>query len=96
MIKFLAPQSTGKTRQLLTYAKFNNCTVICPLPARMKDKAIRYNLGYIECMSYDEFLERYRNNTLPEGNYVIDEMEQLVNMMFGEGAVLQGYDLTTD
>lgn len=96
MLRILDSQSTGKTRKLLTYAKENNCTVICPIPGRMKDKAQRYELGYIDCMSYEEFLNAYTEGTLPAGNYVVDELEKLFSMMFRNGAVLSGYDITVD
>ena len=96
MFQIIDSQSTGKTRKLLAYAKDNNCVVICSFPERMKDKAIRYGLGNIDCISYYEFLNQYRDNTVPDGNYVVDELENLVSMMFLNGAVLQGYDITTD
>ncbi|MBQ8806170.1 MAG: hypothetical protein IJZ68_06760 [Bacteroidaceae bacterium] len=96
MVRIINNQSTGKTRQLLTHAKENNCIVVCPIPNRMKDKAIRYGLGYIDCMSYEDFLNDYKAGTLPQGNYVVDELEKLVLLMFQNGAELNGYCLTTD
>lgn len=96
MLRIIDSQSTGKTRKLLTYAKENNCTVICSIPGRMKDKAQRYNLGYVDCMSYEAFLNEYKEGTLPAGNYVVDELEKLFSLMFINGAVLSGYDITTD
>ena len=96
MVRIINNQSTGKTRQLLTYAKTNNCIVVCSIPNRMQDKAVRYGLGYIECISYENFLNEKMAGTLPEGKYVVDELEKLVMLMFQNGATLEGYCLTTD
>ena len=96
MVRIINNQSTGKTRQLLTHAKENRCIVICSIPTRMKDKAVRYGLGYIDCMSYEDFLESYKSGTLPNGQYVVDELEKLALLMFQNGATLDGYCITTD
>lgn len=96
MLKIINGQSTGKTRKLLTYAKEHTCIVVCARPTRMRDKAMQYGLGYVECISYEEFLDQYKTNELPEHAYVIDELENLITMMFHNGASLDGYCLTTD
>ena len=96
MVRIINNQSTGKTRQLLTYAKEHNCVVVCPIPNRMRDKAVRYGLGYIDCISYEDFLNDYKTGTTTEGKYVVDELEKLVMLMFQNGATLEGYCLTTD
>ncbi len=96
MVRIINNQSTGKTRQLLTYAKENNCIVVCPIPNRMQDKAVRYGLGYIDCISYEDFLNDYKAGAITEGKYVVDELEKLVMLMFQNGAALEGYCLTTD
>lgn len=96
MVRIINNQSTGKTRQLLTHAKTNNCIVVCPIPNRMQDKAVRYGLGYIDCISYEEFITNSQAGTLPAGKYVIDELEKLALLMFQNGATLDGYCLTTD
>lgn len=96
MLRIVDKQSTGKTRKLLTYAKENNCVVVCAIPARMKDKAERYGLGYIECMAYQEYLSLYREGDVPAEKYVIDELEKFVELMFQNGAKLDGYNLTSD
>lgn len=95
MIKIIDSQSTGKTKKLLAFAKENNCIVICLMPSRMKDKAMRYGLGTVDCISYDEFLAQYKQSNL-FGNYVIDEPEKLLTLMFAEDAYLCGYDMTID
>lgn len=96
MLRIINNQSTGKTRNLLAYAKENNCIVVCSIPTRMKDKAVRYGLGYIECISYEDLLAEHKNGTLPEGKYVVDELEKLAMMLFQNGATLEGYCVTTD
>jgi hypothetical protein len=96
MLRIVDKQSTGKTRKLLTYAKENNCVVVCAIPARMKDKAERYGLGYVDCIAYQEYLALYREGTTEPGKYVIDELEKFVELMFQNGAKLDGYDLTSD
>ena len=96
MVQIINNQSTGKTRELLTHAKTNNCIVVCPIPNRMQDKAVRYGLGYIDCISYEDFLNEYKAGTLPEGKYVVDELVKLVTLMFQNGATFEGYCVTTD
>lgn len=96
MLRIINNQSTGKTRQLLTYAKENNCIVVCSIPARMQDKAVRYGMGYIDCISYESFLNEKMAGTLPDGKYVVDELEKLAMLMFQNGTTLEGYCLTTD
>lgn len=94
MIRIVDVQSNGKTRKLLQYAKENKCVVLCSSPARMADKAVRYELGYVECMSYEEFLNLYKENNLPQCKYVIDEMERFVATLFNENAVFDGYNMS--
>lgn len=96
MLQIIDSQSTGKTRKLLAYAKDNNCVVICSFPERMKDKAIRYGLGNIDCISYYEFLNQYRDNTVPDGNYVVDELEKFYSAMFVKNVHLCGYNITIE
>jgi hypothetical protein len=96
MVRIINNQSTGKTRQLLTYAKENNCIVVCSIPNRMQDKAVRYGLGYIDCISYEDFISDHKAGTQTAGKYVVDELEKLVMLMFQNGATLEGYCLTTD
>ena len=94
MIRITDVQSSGKTFELLKYAKDKECVVVCSNPIRMADKAQRYGIGFVECISYDEFLRMYRQNQLSPRKYVIDEMEKMVESMFSENAVFEGYNLT--
>lgn len=94
MIRIVDIQGNGKTRKLLQYAKENKCVVLCSSPARMADKAVRYELGYVECMSYEEFLMLYKENDLPQRKYVVDEMERFVATIFTNGAIFDGYNLS--
>lgn len=94
MIQIVDMKSNGKTRKLLTYAKENKCTVVCKYPERMVDKAVKYNLGYVECISYDAFFAMYRYKTLPAAKYVIDELAEFASAMFDEDTVFEGYNLS--
>ena len=96
MLRIFDKQSTGKTQKLLAYAKDNQCIVVCSNPIRMKDKGIRYNLGNIECISYEEFLGRYNYGVMQPNNYLIDEPEKLLSLLFINGAKFAGFDATTD
>ena len=96
MLRLFDKQSTGKTQKLLAYARDNNCVVVCSNPARMKDKSFRYNLGTVECLSYEEFLGRYKYGVMEPGDYVIDEPEKLVSLLFINGAKFAGFDATTE
>lgn len=96
MFRVFDKQSNGKTKKLLVFAKQNNCTVICSFPSRMQDKAIRYGIGSINCISYEEFLTQYVEHRLEKLDYVIDEPEKLLILFFQNGATLQGYDMTTE
>ena len=96
MLRIFDKQSTGKTQKLLSYAKDNNCVVICSNPARMKDKALRYNLGSIECLSYEEFIGRYKYGVMDPADYLIDEPEKLLNLLFINNAKFVGFDMTTE
>ena len=96
MLRIFDKQSTGKTKQLVQFAKANNCTIVCALPLRMQDKAIRYGVGHVECISYEELLANYATKSLEVKDYVIDEPERLMCLMFQNGARLCGYDMTTE
>ena len=96
MLRIFDKQSTGKTKQLLAYAKDNDCVVICSNPTRMKDKAVRYNLGNIECISYEDFLGRYKYDVMDPHNYLVDEPEKLLSLLFINGAKFVGFDMTTE
>jgi hypothetical protein len=96
MFKVINSQSTGKTRKLLAYAKEHSCIVVCAMPNRMRDKAIQYGLGYVECISYEDFLSQYKSDELLHHRYVVDELDRLTAMMFQGEAIFDGYCLTTD
>ena len=72
MFRVFDKQSTGKTKKLVTFAKENNCTIICSMPLRMQDKAIRYGVGHVDCISYEDFLKMFADKSIPQEGYVID------------------------
>lgn len=96
MTRFVNISSTGKTKQTLTEAKMQNYVVVCASPARMRQKSEAYGLGYVECISYEDFFERYKENTLEPKGYMIDELEKFVSFMFIGGALLKGYNMTVE
>lgn len=96
MLRIVDITSSGKTRRLLTYAKENHLIVVCSNAARMRDKADRYGLGYVECIAYSDFLAQYKEGSMPAGGYVVDELEKLVREMFLNGSTLEGYNLSDD
>lgn len=96
MLRIVGSPSTGKTKEILTYAKNNNCIVVCAVPSRLTTKASCYGLGYIECISYDNFLAQYKDGTLEPRSYLIDELENLVSMMFQGESTFAGYDMSIE
>ncbi len=96
MFRVFDKQSTGKTKKLVTFAKENNCTIICSMPLRMQDKAIRYGVGHVDCISYEDFLKMFADKSIPQESYVIDEPERLMVLMFQNGSNLMGFDMTTE
>ena len=56
MFRLIGDRCTGKTRQLMQYAKDNNAVFVCSNPYSMMQKAESYGIVGLRFMSYSEFL----------------------------------------
>lgn len=94
MNRILDVRGSGKTKQLMLFAKEHNYLFVCALPARMQEKAYSYGIVGINFVSYSDFLENHSNEF-----YVVDELELFVKVMMAKGGnnkSLVGYTLSTD
>ena len=77
--------SSGKTRELLEFAKENNLIVICRDAAAMERKAQAYGIYGVGFISYEEIA---RENRIYEGSlelnvpFVVDEVESFLSFLF--------------
>lgn len=82
MKRIIGDQSSGKTRQLMEYAKANNAIFVCENRYAMESKALAYGIVGLQCMSYYDFLEDYsqqhRGEYYQMPAFVIDELERFV------------------
>ena len=87
--------SSGKTRELLEFAKENNLAVICRNKAAMERKAQAYGIYELIIFSYDEVVYLY-NEGIDFNNYpfVVDEVESFLSFFFGSEC--RGFTQTTD
>lgn len=80
---------TGKTRELLEYAKSVNAVVVCWNPDAMRVKAQNYGLFGLEFYRYDEFPD------IREGrNIVVDELTDFFK--YGLDFKLDGFNMTVE
>lgn len=81
MKQIVSSQSTGKTRQLMEYAKSKNAIFVCENAYAMKAKAIGYGIVGLKIMGYYEFFTKYlegiKYKEIPD--FVIDELERFVS-----------------
>ena len=90
MIRIINDRSTGKTSQLMLWAKEYDATFVCSNPKAMEYKAQRYGIEGIEFMSYEKFSTVLNH----EKNYVIDELENFIKSAFGNSLI--GYSISKD
>ena len=92
MYRIIDGRGTGKTSRLLTLAKDNNAILVCSNPRAMQYKAKSYGIDGVETISYGEFLNEHQDS---HKQYVIDEIEKFMGMVYGEQTIL-GYTLSTE
>lgn len=73
MFRIIEDRGTGKTKRLIQEAYKNNGVILCMNPVSMREKAIAYNIPFMNFASYDNFLY-YSTNTDKRPIY-IDELE---------------------
>lgn len=101
MIHIISGNCTGKTRKLIELAaKDPNSIIVCKNPAAMMTKVKEYGY-YIEAISYNTF-DNINNPLYPPiidekylgKNYYVDELEELLSIMFYGNVV--AYTLTNE
>ena len=90
MIRIIDDRSTGKTSQLMLWAKEYDATFVCSNPKAMEYKAQKYGIEGIEFISYEKFSTVLNH----EKNYVIDELENFIKSAFGNSLI--GYSISKD
>lgn len=77
--------SSGKTKELLMFAKENGLLVVCRDAAAMERKAQAYGIYGLGFISYEEIA---RNNRIYSGSlklnvpFVVDEVESFLSFLF--------------
>ena len=75
--------SSGKTKELLMFAKENGLLVICRDAAAMERKAQAYGIYGLGFISYEDFasisFSKENHYGAIEEDYVVDEIESLLN-----------------
>jgi len=93
MYRIIDTRNTGKTNQLMQIAKENDAIFVCKNPEGMQVKAKAYGINGLQCISYYDFIHNFD----PEITcYVVDELEQFINIIFSSGPALIGYTLSTE
>lgn len=90
MIRIIDDRGTGKTSQLMLWAKEYNATFVCANPKAMEYKAQKYGIEGIEFISYEKFSTILNH----EKAYVIDEMENFIKSAFGNSLI--GYSISKE
>jgi hypothetical protein len=103
MKQIVGTQSSGKTRELMEFAKINNAIFVCENAYAMRAKALGYGITGLEIMGYYEFLTQYPMATQVETekekvpNFVVDEIVRFMNYLYfgshGNNEFI-GYSLT--
>lgn len=75
--------SSGKTRELLEFAKENNLVVICRDAVAMERKAQAYGIYGLNFFSYEEVACLYDEELELNNSFVVDEVESFLSYFFG-------------
>lgn len=76
--------SSGKTRELLEFAKENNLIVICRDAVAMERKAQAYGIYGLNFFSYEEVVCLYAEESGFNNSFVVDEVESFLTYLFNE------------
>ena len=93
MIRIIDERGTGKTSQLMFFAKEYNAIFVCSNPLAMKTKARAYGIDGIDFVSYNDFIHNYDPDIQ---SYVVDELEDFIKSIFSSGPQLIGYTLSEE
>ena len=89
MYRIISGRSSGKTHQLMEFAKANNASIACSNPKAMSQKAYAYGITGVNFISYSDLF-----TTSYEGKVVIDELETFVHNYIDTNII--GYTLTNE
>ena len=81
MKQIIREQSSGKTRELMEYAKMHNAIFVCENAYAMKIKAQNYGIIGLEILGYYDFYCKYLEGVKPFHHlpdFVIDNLENFV------------------
>ena len=92
MFRIIGDRCTGKTYQLMQYAKDNNAIFVCSNPHSMRSKAESYGIIGLRFMNYSEYLNHSRGM---KEKFVIDEVEILLRLI-NPCMELIGYNLSEE
>lgn len=90
MKKIIKPRGTGKSKELLEYAKENNAVFVCHNPIMMRRKAQDYGIVGIDIIGYYDISDdEYRDRQV-----VIDELDLFVAAAAHKHLI--GFNITSD
>ena len=86
--------SSGKTKELLMFAKENNLAVICRDAVAMERKAQAYGIYGLIFFSYEEVVCLYAVESEFNNSFVVDEVESFLSYFFGNNC--RGFTQTVE
>ena len=89
MYRIISGRSSGKTHQLIQFAKEHNASIACSNPKAMQQKAYAYGITGVNFISYSDLF-----TTSYEGDVMIDELESFVHDYIDANII--GYSLTNE
>lgn len=92
MIKIIDNRGTGKTSRLLLLAKENRGTVVCANPQLLTEKAYRYGIVGVNCVSYITYLNN--KEKFDKQKIFIDDVEQFLKVVTVNQ--IEGFVVNTD
>lgn len=93
MKRIIGPGSTGKTRQLMEYARDNDAVFVCSDVGHYKTKARSYGISGLKIMSYGQFYLHRVDEDI--NKYVIDDLDKFLKC-FAASCTNIGYTINED
>jgi hypothetical protein len=90
MKRIIGNRGSGKTRELMEFAKENNAIFVCSNPYAMRNKAEAYGITGLEFLSYEDYF--YFNHN--DDTVVIDEIEVFLKQC--NSPYIIGYSLSNE
>lgn len=77
MKRIIGERGSGKTKQLMEYARKEDAIFVCYNPYAMHQKALDYGITGLTFIDYTEWKMRMAEHR--EEKYVVDELDRLLN-----------------